>query len=52
MGMDCGSCTGTKGCTERLDDARVDEEVNSAPYLLLAAFVIVVASLAARWLFS
>ena len=45
---DCGSCNA--GCTNRYTDERKDEEVGSAPYLILAGVVIVGVSLILRWL--
>ncbi len=53
MGNECGSCsvTCTDGCTEHMTEARREEEINSAPYLLFSALMILVASVAFRWLF-
>jgi hypothetical protein len=44
----CESCS---GCTGRHTDKQVAEEVSAAPYLLFAAVVVVLASVAAKWLF-
>lgn len=54
MAHECGSCacTGsesTQGCTERLTEARIEEEVNSAPYLIIAGIIIFAASLILKW---
>ena len=45
----CSNCT--EGCTARYTDERASEEVNAAPYLVVAAAVILLFSLAFRWLF-
>ena len=45
----CSDCT--QGCTAKYTDERTSEEVNSAPYLLVCAAVILLLSLAMRWLF-
>ena len=44
----CDSCS---GCTARHTDEHVSEEVSAAPYLLFAAVVVVLASIAVKWLF-
>jgi hypothetical protein len=52
MSNKCESCGQSGGCTDRLSEARTEEEVNSAPYLILCAVAIVLATLGARWLFQ
>jgi hypothetical protein len=44
----CESCS---GCTGRHTDKQVDEETNAAPYLAFAAIMVVLVSVAAKWLF-
>lgn len=38
------------GCTSRRTDKSTEEEIGAGPYLLLGAILIVLASLAVRWL--
>jgi hypothetical protein len=52
MDNPCEKCSSSSGCTERLDEKRIDEEVSGAPILIWCAVAIVVFSLLARWLFS
>jgi len=52
MDNPCEKCSSSSGCTERLDEKRIDEEIGAAPILIWCAVAIVVFSLLARWLFS
>ncbi len=45
------SCNDCSGCTSRHTDEHATEEIKGAPYILFAAAAIVLASLAAKWLF-
>jgi hypothetical protein len=45
---DCTSCAG--GCAERHTEEKSLEEASAAPYLLLAAILIVLVSLLVKWL--
>ncbi len=44
----CDNCA--SGCTGRHTEAKSLEEASAAPYLLFAAILIVLVSLAVRWL--
>ena len=44
----CHDCQA--GCTSRRTQDSTDEEINAGPYLIFSAIVIVLASLAIRWL--
>ncbi len=44
----CSDCQA--GCTSRRTQASTDEEINAGPYLVFAAVVIILASLAIKWL--
>lgn len=46
----CDACvSASPGCTDRMTEERTVEEVNSAPYLILAGVAIVVFSLIFKW---
>ncbi len=47
----CGACSQNTGCTARKTEEKNAEEIGAAPYLIFSAAVIVVASLAIKWLF-
>lgn len=44
----CDDCK--RGCTARYTEERTSEEVKGGPYILFAAIIIVVLSLAVKWL--
>jgi hypothetical protein len=60
MAHECGSCScscagaqgaqASQGCADRLDDARRQEEIGAAPYLIFAGVIVVLASLLVKWL--
>lgn len=50
MNTKCDSCS--TGCTGRLNDQSRLEEINAAPYLVWAAVMVVIASLAVKWFMS
>lgn len=45
----CGSCSG--GCTGRYTEQSRNEEINSAPYLLIAGAIIVGLTVLFQWIF-
>ncbi len=45
----CDACS--QGCAARHTEEKVDEEVQAGPYLLFAAILIVLVSVAVKWLF-
>ncbi len=48
--FDCRSCSAA-GCTSRKTDETTAQEVGSGAYLIVAAMVIIIVSLAVKWLF-
>jgi hypothetical protein len=47
-GHSCDACS--QGCAARHTEEKVSEEVQAGPYLLFAAVLIVVVSVAVKWL--
>ncbi len=45
----CSECT--TGCTARHTEQKISEEVSAGPYLVLAGIVIVLVSIALKWVF-
>lgn len=45
---ECSSCS--TGCTSRRQEENTREEVGAAPYLVMAGVIILMVSLAYRWL--
>jgi hypothetical protein len=45
----CDACSAS-GCTSRHTEEKVAEEIKAGPYLLLAAILIILASVLYRWL--
>lgn len=45
----CGNCSG--GCTERHTPNQVNEEIKAGPYLLLAGVLVILISIAIKYLF-
>lgn len=47
---DCSACAQAGGCTARRTEEKNLEEISAAPYLAFCAAIIVLVSLAVRWL--
>jgi hypothetical protein len=46
----CAACSSNRGCTARYTDTRKDEEISSAPYLVIAGVIVVAISALIQWL--
>jgi hypothetical protein len=47
----CDECARASGCTARHTEEKAIEEVKAGPYLLVSAVIIVLVTLAVKWLF-
>lgn len=49
--ISCDKCGAATGCTARHTDEKAVEEASAAPYLLIAAVVVVAVSILVKWVF-